>query len=254
MPLPFRAAALALLTALAPLAQPAAAFDPANLTDAERGALRAEFRAWLLENPEVLVEAIGVLEERQAAVQTTDDATLVAVNAAALFDNPHAWVGGNPDGDVTLVEFLDYNCGFCRRAWPEVTELLDFDPGVRLVLIELPILGPDSDLAARFAISVLQTAGPEVYAEAHDRMMRMNGRVGAPVLARIAAEMGLDMEALTARMQGPEVNTVIEENRALAQRLGIAGTPSFVLGDRLLRGYLPLADMLDIVEDVREGS
>lgn len=248
---PLRAVALALLGAVA---LPAGALDLQNLSAGERDALHAEMRTWLLANPEILIEAIAVLEERQAAEQTNDDATLIAVNAAALFDNPHAWEGGNPDGDVTLVEFHDYNCGFCRRAFPEVMELLEFDENVRLVLIEMPILGPESELAARFAIAVLQDAGDDAYAEVHDRMMRMNGRIGAPVLARLAEEMGLDMDAMTVRMQSPEVTEVIEENRALAQRLGISGTPSFVLGDRMLRGYLPLAQMLDIVEEVREGS
>lgn len=249
---PLRTAAIAVVCAIA--ASPAAAFDLENLAPGEREALRAEMRAWLLENPEVLVEAIGVLEERQATAQGADDATLIAVNAEALFDNPHAWVGGNPEGDVTLVEFLDYNCGFCRRAHPEVMELLEFDENVRLVMIEMPILGPESELAARFALAVLQTAGDDAYAELHDRLMTLNGRTSAPVLSRIAGEMGLDMEALSVRMQGPEVSAILDGNRALAQRLGISGTPSFVVGDRMLRGYLPLADMLDVVEAVREGG
>jgi protein-disulfide isomerase len=246
-----RAAALVLAAAL-PL--PVAALDLDMLDDGQRAAFRAEVRAYLLENPEVLLEAIAVLEERQADAQTTDDATLIAVNAEALFENPTAWVGGNPDGDVTLVEFLDYNCGFCRRAHPEVMELLDFDTDVRLVLIEMPILGPDSELAARFALAVREAAGDAAYAEVHDRLMGATGRVGGAALTRVAVDMGLDMAVLEPLMQGAEITTVIEENRALAQRLGINGTPSFVVGDRLLRGYVPLADMLDIVDAVREDS
>ena len=244
---------LALAATLA-LAAPAAAFDPDGFTPAQRDAFGAAVRSYLLDNPEVLLEVIGKLEERQSAAQTADDARLIAVNAEALFDNPASWVGGNPDGDVTLVEFVDYNCGFCRRAFPEVMELAEFDPGVRLVMKELPILGPDSEIASRFAIAVLQTVGADAYAEAHERMMASEGRVGAAAVAAIAAEMGLDFDAITARMDSPDVTAVIAGNRALAQRLGIEGTPSFVLEDRMLRGYLPLTALLDAVDEVRAAN
>ena len=252
---PFLAAlALAGLCAAPLAADPAPGFDPERFSDAERAAFGAAVRAYLLDNPEVLLEVIAELEDRQASAQTAEDATLIAVNAEALFDSPHSWVGGNPEGDVTLVEFVDYNCGFCRRAFPEVMELAEFDPGVRLVMKELPILGPESEMASRFAIAVLQTEGDAAYAEAHERMMQMSGRIGPPAVAQVAAEMGLDLDALGPVMEGAEVSEVIAANRALAQRLGIEGTPSFVLPDRMLRGYVPLAAMLDAVDEVRAAN
>ncbi len=243
---------LAALCALALMPQPAAALDLEALSPAERTAFRAEVRAYLLDNPEVLLEAIAALEERQAGAQSADDAALIAQNAAALFDSPHSWVGGNPDGDVTVVEFVDYNCGFCRRALPEVVDLLEADPGVRLVMKELPILGPDSELASRFAIAVLQIAGDDAYFEAHERLLTLQGPVTAPAVTRLGTEMDLDMEAITARMQGAEVGAVIEANRALAAALGINGTPTFVVGDVMVRGYVPLDAMRSLVEGQRE--
>lgn len=247
---PFLPALLAACLSVA-LPGPAAALDLGALDAAERAAFRAEVRAYLLENPEVLLEAIGVLEERQANAQAADDATLIGLNAEAIFDNPASWVGGNPEGDVTLVEFVDYNCGFCKRAFPEVMDLVELDGNLRLILKELPILGPDSELASRFAIAVLQTEGPAAYAEVHDRLMRQPARAGMPVVTRIGGELGLDMAAIGARMESDEVTAVIEGNRLLAQRLGINGTPSFILEDRMLRGYLPLAAMVELVEEVR---
>ena len=235
-------------------APPAGALDLSDLDPEARAAFGAQVRAYLLENPEVLLEVIAVLEERQATAQAQDDAQLIAVNAEALFDNPHSWVGGNPDGDVTLVEFVDYNCGFCRRAFPEVMEVADFDPGVRLVMKELPILGAESEIASRFAIAVLQTEGPDAYAEAHESLMQAEGRVGAAAVAQIGGQMGLDMDALAERMDSAEVSAVIDANRALAQRLRIEGTPTFVLPDRMLRGYVPLTALLDAVDDVRAGG
>lgn len=221
------------------------------MTGEERAAFRAEIRAYLLENPEVLLEAIAELEAQQAADQAVDDAALVAVNSEVLFNDPNSWVGGNPDGDVTLVEFIDYNCTFCKRAYPEIAQVIDMDGGLRVVVKELPILGPSSELAARMTIAVLQTYGPEAYGRLHDTLMTLRGDLNAATLQRVAQDQGLDVAALTDRMNSPEVASVIEENRNLAARLRLNGTPSYAMGDLLIRGMLPATAMLDLVEKVR---
>ncbi|MBT8411781.1 MAG: thioredoxin domain-containing protein, partial [Octadecabacter sp.] len=131
MRLPFNLAAAALSVSLS--ATSAMALDMDALTDGERDAFRAEVRAYLLENPEVLMEAIGVLEQRQAEAETMRDVQLAQVNADALFNDGYSYVGGNPDGDIMMVEFMDYRCGFCRRAHPEVAELLAQDGNIRIV-------------------------------------------------------------------------------------------------------------------------
>lgn len=233
------------------LALPAQAFDIGAMTGDERAAFRAEVRAYLIENPEVLLEAIAELEAQQAADEAVEDGSLVAVNAAALFDDPNSWVGGNPDGDLTLVEFIDYNCGFCKRAYPEIAQVLDIDGDVRLVVKEFPILGPTSELAARMAIAVLQTEGPEAYATLHDRLMTARGNLEPATLQRIGVELGLDMPTVTERMNSPEVASVIEENRNLAARLRLNGTPAYAMPGRIVRGMLPATAMLDLVEAAR---
>lgn len=243
---------LPLAALLLPL--PAAALTLDALTDAQRDAFRAEVRSYLLENPEVLLEAIAVLEDREAGAQAADDAALVAANADALFGSAQSWVGGNPDGDVTVVEFVDYNCGFCKRAFAEVMELVDADSGVRLVMKELPILGPDSELASRFAIAVLQLEGDAAYEELHGRLLSLPGRANAPALQRIGSEMGLDIAAIEARMQAPEVGAVIDANRTLAGRMAINGTPTFVIGGQVVRGYVPLSAMQQLVAEGREDG
>ncbi len=233
------------------LAGPASAFDIEAMSPDERQAFRDEIRAYLLDNPEVLVEAIGVLEQRQSEEQATDDATLIQTNAEAIFEDGHSWVGGNPEGDVTLVEFIDYACSFCKRAHPEVMELLESDGNIRFIAKEFPILGPQSDIASRFAIAVLQTEDDDTYEEVLDRLMTLRGGLNEAAIERLAEEMGLDMAALRARMDSAEVDAVIDDNRALAQQLGVSGTPTFVLGERILRGYLPLEDMRTLVEATR---
>jgi protein-disulfide isomerase len=241
---------LAALLAAALAAGPAAA----ELADDDRAAIRAEMRAYLLENPEILTEMLAILEERQRAASTELDGERVAAQAAALFDDGFSHVAGNPAGDVTVVEFLDYQCGYCKRAHPEVSALLAADPGVRLVVKELPILGPASELAARAAIATLMTEGPEAYARISDRLMRLEGPVTDASLDAALDAAGLETDAVRRRMTDPEVTRRIEATRALAAALDVQGTPSFVFGDRILRGYAPLDAMRALVDEVRAGG
>ena len=246
--LPAMAFALASLTAL-----PAQALDLETMSDAEREAFRAEIRAYLLDNPEVIMEAVAVLEQRQAEAQAQNDVELVKSNSEAIFNDGHSWTGGNPEGDITLVEFMDYKCGYCKRAFPEVNDLLEFDGNIKLIVKEFPILGEQSMLAARFAIATLQTQGDEAYEQVHDALMVFSGDINETALTRMAEGFGLDSAAITAHMDSDEVNTVIAENRALAQRLNISGTPSFVMNDQMLRGYLPLDEMQRVAAEIREN-
>ena len=242
----FAAPALALCMAL-----PASALDLTQMTDEERAIFREEIRAYLLENPQVIMEAVAVLEEREAAAQAQADLSLVSDNAADIFDDGFSWVGGNPDGDITLVEFLDYRCGFCKRAHGEVAKLLETDGNIRLIVKEFPILGEQSLLASRFAIATKQVAGDDAYKGVNDALMAMNGDFNMRTLRRMASTFGLDADAIEAQMDTEAVTDEIRRTRALAQRLQITGTPTFVLQDELLRGYLPYDEMQVLVDDKR---
>lgn len=244
------AAPLALLLAL-PAAAPA--FDVAAMTEAEREAFRAEVRAYLLDNPEILNEAFLVLQSRESEAQLAADRALVTDNADALFDDGHSWVGGNPEGDVTVVEFMDYRCGYCRRAHPEVEELVSSDGNIRLILKEFPILGEQSDMASRFAIATQQLHGPDAYKDVHDALIALEADVDESALARLAEALALDPAPILEHMASEQVNAVIEANYALAQTLGISGTPTFVMGEEMVRGYVDLPGMQRIIEQARSG-
>ncbi len=233
---------------------PAQALDLSAMSDAEREAFRAEVRAYLLENPEVLMEAIGVLEERQAAEQAMGDRERVEVNSAALFEDGFSWIGGNPNGDVTVVEFMDYRCSYCRRAHPEVEQLINADQNIRFIVKEYPILGPESVAASKFAIATKTVEGDEAYKNVHDALIRVRGSMNDETFGRIADEFGLDMGAIHIEMQNPAIDALIQENYRLAERLEISGTPSFVFQTEMVRGYVPLASMQSIVTAIREGS
>ncbi len=243
------AVALAALTAT-----PLAALDIAGMTDEERLLFRSEVRNYLMDNPEVLIEAINVLERRQADAQAAGDVSLIQTNADAIFSDGHSIVGGNPDGDITIVEFMDYRCGYCRKAHPEVTELLETDGNIRFVVKEFPILGEQSVLASRFAIAVAAVEGDEAYWDVHDELMTLRGEVSEQGLSDMSEEKGWDTRSIFTEMNSPKTEQIIAENRALAQRLQINGTPSFVFQDEMVRGYVPLDGMQEIVAKVRGDS
>jgi protein-disulfide isomerase len=253
-----RAAATATAAALmlaAPLPAPAQSAFGAGMSDADRAALHEEFRAWLMANPEVIFEAVAEFERRTAAAQADMDGALVEINADEIFADGFSWVGGNPDGDVTLVEFMDYRCSFCRRAFSPMMEFVEGDGNVRLVIKELPILGPQSELLSRFAVAVHQIGGDDAYGVVHEQLLDLPGEVDDSTLQGIAAALGLDGDAVLARMRAREVTEVLTRNRMLAQRLQISGTPSFVIGvngtGEMLRGMVPAQELQRVADALR---
>ncbi|MGH1414635.1 MAG: DsbA family protein [Pelagimonas sp.] len=227
-------------------------FDLKNMSEAERAAFGDAVRGYLLENPGVIFEAAALYEEQQAAQQERADETLVADNAEALYNDGYSFVDGNPDGDVTIVEFLDYRCGYCRKAHPEVAELIEKDGNIRLIVKEFPILGEASMISARFAIATQIVGGDEAYKAVHEALIAMKGNPGKSPLVRLAGTLGLDGDAIWAETESEEVTRRIAETRALGQKMGINGTPSFAFGDQMVRGYAPLPAMKEIVAELRK--
>jgi protein-disulfide isomerase len=222
-----------------------------EMTDAERAAFGEEVRSYLLENPEVLVEVMDVLQGREEANAANRDLEMLATHKDAIFNDPASWVGGNPEGDITLVEFVDYRCGYCKRAHDEVAELVKTDGNIRFVLKEFPILGEDSLKSSQFAISVMQLHGPEAYKAAHDALIALRGNPDEATLSGMASDLGLDPAPILARMSTPDVMSVIEANHALATTMDIQGTPTFVIDQTMVRGYVPLDGMRQIVAGQR---
>lgn len=219
----------------------------ADMSDAERSAFRAEVRAYLLENPEVLIEAMTELQARKDAADIAKDQALLTTFKAELFNDPNSYVGGNPEGDITIVEFTDYRCTYCRKAFAEIEELIKSDGNIRFVVKEYPILGDASVISSRFAVAVLQLHGAEAYKAAHDGLIMLRGEPDAATLTRLAETLGLNAADILARMTAPEVDAVIAANADLGMRMTISGTPTFVVNGQILRGYVPLEQMKEIV-------
>ena len=234
------------------LAAPAAAFDLKAMSADEKAAFGDAVRAYLLENPEVLSEAIAVLDQRHADSAAIQDVALIKANADDIFADPASYVGGNPDGNITVVEFIDYRCGYCKKAHSEVQDLVQADGNIRYIVKEFPILSDQSVAAARFAVAALQVAGNEAYAKINAGFYEsFRGEVTPDTLAAFARDLGIDAAPILARMDAPEVTNVIAENHRLAQRLQISGTPTFIMGDQMVRGYVPLDAMQKIVSEER---
>ena len=240
-----------LIATVAALALATPALAESHLTDAEREAFRAEVRAYLLDNPEVLTEAIGVLQQREAEAQAMAEVQMLSQYRDALVNDGHSFVDGNPEGDITIVEFMDYRCGYCKRAFPEVASLLEEDGNIRLVVKQYPILGDASVLASRFAIATKQVAGDDAYADVHDTLMELQGNIDMDTLTRLSDQLGLDTAAITAEMDSDAVSEILAMNAELGMALQVNGTPTFVIGDRVVRGYVPQSDLARMVEDER---
>ncbi|MDU8945056.1 DsbA family protein [Ovoidimarina sediminis] len=229
----------------------AAAFDPSDMSASEKEAFGAAVREYLLENPRVLMEAVAVLEQREAEERARAEVALISELSEEIFEDDFSFIGGNPDGDVVMVEFIDYRCSYCRKAHPEIARLLEADGRIKKIIKEFPILGEESVEASRFAISVLQIDGPEAYEDINNTLIAHRGTFTRDTLERIAEDKGLSALKIMRRMDSEEVSAVIRANHELAQKLEINGTPGFVFKDRMVRGYLPLPQMMATVMEVR---
>ena len=203
------------------------------------------------ENPEIVFEAAMLMRQREEEARQASQATVLERNREALLNDPNAPVLGNPNGDVTVVEFFDYNCPYCRRVKPSVEALLERDKNVRLVYREWPILGEGSVFAARAALASREQGK---YEEFHWAMMGMQGRAEEASVLRIAQQVGLDLSRLRRDMESEEIDEHIATSARLTGELGISGTPGFVIGDNIVAGVIEADQMIRIVEETRISS
>lgn len=211
-------------------------------------------RSYLLTNPGVIVEAIGVYEQQQKIAEAEADGQLVVDNAEELFNDGFSIVRGNPEGDLTVVEFSDYNCGYCKRAHGEVEKFMEADGNVRLIIKELPILGEGSILAARAALASRAQQDSELYPAFNDALMTHRGSHDEASVMKVAEEVGLDVDTLKKDMESEVVRDQINRTYALARTLKINGTPAFIIGNEVVRGYIPADRMAEFAKVAREDS
>lgn len=242
------AATLVVLTAAVAAPGPATA---ESFTPEQKSAIEALVRDYILQNPGVILESLAIMEARQRADQDRAQQQALLDSRDALERAPGDPVLGNPDGDVTIVEFFDYQCGYCKTMTPPLMELVREDGGIRVVMKEFPILGPDSVLAARVALAA-QRQGK--YEPLHLALMGLRGRLNEGTILQVAAETGLDLTALAKDMADPEIEARIRANYDLAQTLSIEGTPAFTIGGTLVPGAAPKERLAELVKKARDGG
>ncbi|MGH1350187.1 MAG: DsbA family protein [Methyloligellaceae bacterium] len=198
-----------------------------------KGEVEKIVRDYLLKKPEVIEEAMLIRRRNQLAEQQAQQKEAVAKNSEQLFKASHDFVAGNPEGDVTIVEFFDYNCGFCRRAFNDIAKVIEADKNIRVVFKELPIFGEQSEQAARAAIASIQQ---NKYFEFHRDMLVEPGRANEAKALKIAEKLGMDIEKLKTDMKSPSVTKALKANSDLANNIGLDGTPLYVVGDEIING------------------
>lgn len=217
--------------------------------DMPQDAFEQRVRTYLLEHPEVIMEAVRRLESRQQEAEQTEAQTVLKSRADEVFRDATSPVGGNPDGDATLVEFFDYNCPYCRQVSPVMLEAEAADPQLRVVYKEFPVLGPNSTFAAKAALAAHRQGK---YLAFHKALMQGRGVVDEARVLGVAAKVGMDVDRMRSDMNEPAIEAAIEKNLALAQALRINGTPSFVVGGQILRGATGLKTLQALIREARE--
>ena len=219
----------------------------------DRSGIESIVRDYLITNPEVLIEAQTALEARRADQERTAQRDIIASQADRLFNSPMDAVFGNPDGDVTIVEFYDYNCGYCKRALPDMDALLQSDPNLRFVMKEFPILGPDST-RAHIVAKAFKTLHPEKYMEFHRELLGTEGRATEETAMAVALKLGADEAQVREKMTAPDVTAAFQTNYELAQALNITGTPSYILSDEVVPGAVGIEFLAEKIQEIRNSK
>ena len=206
---------------------------------------------YLLDHPELLVRVAAKLQEKQDAAAKVNNRNVLAAVKQDLISDPAAPVLGNPQGDVTVVEFFDYKCPYCKRVADDLSNLILSDPKVRVVFKEFPILGPDSQIAALGGLAANRQGKYSVY---HKLAMEHHGTFSQDVVLQIAKDASLDLDKFAADMKDDALLAEIKKNQDLAQKLEIDGTPAFIIGNEMVPGAIGLDDMKRLVDEARKSG
>jgi len=226
-----------------------------SFSDSQRGDIETIVRDYLLAHPEVLEEAMAELNKRQTTAEAEKQKASVATNAETIFNSPRGVVLGNKDGDVSFVEFFDYNCGYCKRAMADMLDLMKTDPKLKVVLKEFPVLSQGSVEAAQVAVAVrMQDPTGKKYLDFHQKLLGGRGAADKARAMAAAKEAGLDTARIEKDLASPEVRATIEENFKLAEAMGMNGTPSYVIGKQVVIGAVGLDNLREKIGIARCGK
>ncbi len=246
-------AGLALMTIASFIPPALSAEKGATLSKEQKVEVEALIQKFIMENPRVILESVQNMERQNVQEKERRAQAVIAERSKDIFEDPNSVVGGNPKGDVTLVEFFDYQCGYCKSVHPVVRQLLSEDPNIKFVYKEFPILGPASNFAAQASIASI---GQGKYLAFHNALMEVKGGLSEKIILSIASDVGLDTEILAKSIadQNAKISSIVRENHELARDLAISGTPAFVIGNQIIRGAVGIDVLKQLVADARASK
>lgn len=223
-----------------------------ELSGSQKAEIEKIVHDYLLANPEVIRDAINELDKRRKIAEADSRQRVVADSAERLFNSVNQAVIGNPAGNITLVEFFDYNCGYCKRSLDDIVKLIESNPDLRVVLKDFPVLGPGSTEAAEVATALRQQFKGEKFWEFHRKLLASRGSIGKAQALSVAKELGADAAKLEKDMKSPEVHAAIQEVMEIADQLNLTGTPSWVLDKDVIVGAIGYSQLANKIENVRK--
>ena len=209
-------------------------------------------RNFILANPEIILESLKKYEEKVEAGTKTIEQQIIKKELALIATNNTSYIGGNPNGSVTLIEFLDYKCGYCKKAHGQILELIDSNPEIRFVVKEFPILGDESMIASKASVAVFLDQGSKVYRAFTEKLLKFNGHITIESIQNLLNSVGGETERIQKIMESETVYNILNSNYNLAKQLKIRGTPTFIIGTEIIRGYKNVEELQNIINKVKQ--
>ena len=212
-----------------------------------------KIREFILNNPQIILESLKRYEEKINAATKSSEQEVIRNELLRLEENRNDFIGGNPTGPITLIEFVDYRCGYCRKAHKEVGELLNKNGEIKFIVKEFPILGEQSLLAAKAGIAIFKYQGNKIYEKFSKKIINYDGVITTQLISKIVEEAGGDTEDLQNKMESEHVYQVLNSNFQLAKKLKITGTPTFIIGTEIIRGYKSVNALQEIINREKQA-
>ena len=223
-----------------------------DFNNAKKNEINKLIKNYILDNPEIIIEAIEIFQKKQSFNAIKKEKEIINSLSSELYNDPNSYFFGNENSELNIVEFIDYNCGYCKKNHEIMMNIINANNDIKYIIKELPILGESSLLASKFAIIIYFVDGPKIYEKFYDSLMKHNSQLNFEVLNRIANKVGSSVIDFNSRLNTDRVNNVILKNLTLADKLSIDGTPTFIIEDNIFRGFISFDQLQEIIDNFRK--
>ena len=223
-----------------------------KLDEGKKEELYGLIKNYILDNPEIIIEAIEIFQKKQSFNAIKKEKEIINSFSSELYNDPNSYFFGNENSELNIVEFIDYNCGYCKKNHEVMMNIINANNDIKYIIKELPILGESSLLASKFAIIIYLIDGPKIYKKFYDKLMRHNSQLNFEILNKIAKKVGSSIKNFNSQLNEDKVNNVILKNLTLADKLSIDGTPTFIIDDNIFRGFISFDQLQEIIDNLRK--